>query len=375
MEPNRAILLVGLGGAGCSIVARLAPSLPDEVKVVLIDTDAAALAQANGRETLQLGRAQTRGMGTGGEVSVGTASAESEEPQLRRLFTGYALVVLVTGLGGGTGSGAAAFLATVATDAGATVLAYATIPFSHEGERRKRQASEALDKLGAKAHGLVAVQNDLLLLQVSKEAPLSESFAAADEWVGGALRALAGTFVPGALVPTDPAAVRSILATPGSPTLFTYGYGEGAGAALAAARAANECPLAHAPGATTKAASLFVAVTGGPTLSATEAFEAVAAVRMRFGGETSTLLCARVIPDFGDRVEVAVLGASTPAPKPVKKGKGAKPEEEHQQIFGFATEDSLRRGLFGGTPLTFIDGQDVDVPTYIRRAVRLPAGP
>ena len=255
------------------------------------------------------------------------------------------------------------------------MLAYATIPFSHEGERRKRQASEALDKLGAKAHGLVTVQNDLLLLQVSKEAPLSESFAAADEWVGGALRALAGTFVPGALVPADPAAVRSILATPGSPTLFTYGRGEGPGAALAAARAANECPLAHAPGATTKAASLFVAVTGGPTLSATEAFEAVAAVRMRFGGETTTLLCARVVADFGDRVEVAVLGASTPVLKPLKKGKGTKPGEENQQIFGFATEDSMRRGLFGGTPLTFIDGQDVDVPTYIRRAVRLPVGP
>jgi cell division protein FtsZ len=222
---------------------------------------------------------------------------------------------------------------------------------------------------------LVTVQNDLLLLQVSKEAPLSESFAAADEWVGGALRALAGTFVPGALVPADPAAVRSILATPGSPTLFTYGRGEGPGAALAAARAANECPLAHAPGATTKAASLFVAVTGGPTLSATEAFEAVAAVRMRFGGETTTLLCARVVADFGDRVEVAVLGASTPALKPLKKGKGTKPGEENQQIFGFATEDSMRRGLFGGTPLTFIDGQDVDVPTYIRRAVRLPVGP
>ena len=136
--------------------------------------------------------------------------------------------------------------------------------------------------------------------------------------------------MPGALVPADPAAVRSILATPGSPTLFTYGRGEGPGAALAAARAANECPLAHAPGATTKAASLFVAVTGGPTLSATEAFEAVAAVRMRFGGETTTLLCARVVADFGDRVEVAVLGASTPVLKPLKKGKGTKPGEENQ---------------------------------------------
>jgi len=375
MEPNRAILLVGLGGAGCSIVGRLAAGLPPQVAVALIDTDAAALAQTQGRETLQIGRAQTRGMGTGGEVALGAAAAEAEEPQLRRLFTGYALVVLVTGLGGGTGSGAAPFVASVAADAGATVLAYATIPFSHEGERRKRQASEALDKLGVKAHGLVAVQNDLLLLQVSKEAPLSESFAAADEWVGGALRALAGMFAPGALVQADPAAVRSILATPGSPTLFTYGSGSGAGAAMAAAKAANECPLAHAPGAITKVASLFVAVTGGPTLSATEAFEAVAAVRLRFGGETSTLLCARVVPDFGERVEVAVLGASAPAPKPTKKGKPAKPGEENQQVFGFATEDSMRRGLFGGTPLTFIDGQDVDVPTYIRRSVRLPAGP
>ena len=375
METNRAILLVGLGGAGCSIVGRLAPSLPPQVSVALLETDATALAPGAGRDTLQLGRAQTRGMGTGGEVVLGAAAAEAEEPALRRLFTGYALVVLVTGLGGGTGSGAAPFVAGVAADAGATVLAYATIPFSHEGERRKRQASEALDKLGAKAHGLVTVQNDLLLLQVSKDAPLSESFAAADGWVGGALRALAGTFVPGALVSVDPAAVRSVLATPGSPTLFTYGNAEGPGAAMAAARAANECPLAHAPGATTKVATLFVAVTGGPALSATEAFEAVAAVRLRFGGETSTLLCARVVPDFGGRVEVAVLGASAPAPKPAKKGKAAKPGEEHQQIFGFATEDSMRRGLFGGTPLTFIDGQDVDVPTYIRRSVRLPAAP
>lgn len=375
METQRSILLVGLGGAGCSMVSRLAPTLPAEVQVALLDTDASALVHATGCHRIQLGRAQTRGMGSGGEVALGATSAESEEPALRRLFTGYTLVVLVTGLGGGTGSGAAPFVATVATDAGATVLAYATIPFSHEGERRKRQASEALEKLAAKAHGLVTVQNDLLLLQVSKEAPLSESFAAADEWVAGALRALAGTFVPGALVPADPAAVRAILATPGSPTLFTYGRGEGAGAAMAAARSANECPLAHAPGATTKVASLFVAVTGGPTLSASDAFEAVAAVRMRFGGETSTLLCARVVPDFGERVEVAVLGASLPAPKPVKKGKGAKPGEENQRIFGFATDESLRRGLFGGTPLTFIDGQDVDVPTYIRRAVRLAAGP
>lgn len=376
MPAPASILLVGLGGAGCSMVTRLAPQLPPEVTAALLDTDARSLPAAGERATLQLGRAQTRGMGTGGEAALGLASAESEEPALRRLFAGVPVVVLVTGLGGGTGSGAAATVAALAAEAGATVLAFATMPFSHEGERRMRQANEAAAKLGQKCHGLVVVHNDLLLQQVAPDAPLSESFAAADGWVGGALRGLAGAFAPGALVAVDPAALRSLLSTPGSPTLFAFGVGQGDGAAMKAARAAVDCPLAHAPGAVAKVASLFVHVAGGPAMTSTEAFEAVGAVRARFGGETSTILCARVEAGLGDRIEVSVLGASLPAPKaPARPKKGAKADDPTQPIFEFATEESMRRGLFGGTPMTFIDGQDVDVPSYIRKAVRLPPAP
>ena len=376
MPAPASILLVGLGGAGCSMVTRLAPQLPPEVTAALLDTDARSLPAAGERAALQLGRAQTRGMGTGGEAALGLASAESEEPALRRLFAGVPVVVLVTGLGGGTGSGAAATVAALAAEAGATVLAFATMPFSHEGERRMRQANEAAAKLGQKCHGLVVVHNDLLLQQVAPDAPLSESFAAADGWVGGALRGLAGAFAPGALVAVDPAALRSPLSTPGSPTLFAFGVGQGEGAAMKAARAAVDCPLAHAPGAVAKVASLFVHVAGGPAMTSTEAFEAVGAVRARFGGETSTILCARVEAGLGDRIEVSVLGASLPAPKaPARPKKGAKADDPTQPIFEFATEESMRRGLFGGTPMTFIDGQDVDVPSYIRKAVRLPPAP
>jgi cell division protein FtsZ len=375
MERAPAILLVGLGGAGCAMVARLAPGLPADVQVLRVDTDARLVADGAPGAVLQVGRAQTRGMGTGGEPALGAVAAEAEEAALRRAFTGLPLVVLVTGLGGGTGSGAAPVVARLAAEAGATVLAFATMPFSHEGERRMRQANEGAVALGQKAHGLVFVHNDLLLQQVSTEAPLSESFAAADAWVGGALRALAAAFEPGALVPVDPAALRGILASPGSPTLFAYGVGAGPGAALQAARAAGSCPLAHAPGAVTKVAALFVAVAGGPALTSADAFEAVGAVRLRFGGETTTLLCARIDPALGDRVEVSVLGASLPVPKPAPKPKkGAKAVDAGQPLFGFATEETLRRGQFGGTPMTFIEGQDVDVPTYIRKAMRLPAG-
>lgn len=376
MAAPASILLVGLGGAGCAMVTRLAAAPLPEVAVALLDTDARSLPAGGAGVTLQLGRAQTRGMGTGGESALGVASAEAEEAALRRLFTGVPVVVLVTGLGGGTGSGAAAVVAGLAADAGATVLAFATMPFSHEGERRMRQANDAAVKLGQKCHGLVMVHNDLLLQQVAPDAPLSESFAAADNWVGGALRGLASAFAPGALVAVDPSALRSILATPGSPTLFAFGAGAGEGAALKAARAAAECPLTHAPGAVAKVASLFVHVAGGPAMSSTEAFEAVAAVRTRFGGETSTILCARTDPALGDRIEVSVLGASLPPPKaPAKPKKGGKAEDPAQPIFEFATEESMRRGLFGGTPMTFIDGQDVDVPAYIRKAVRLPPSP
>jgi cell division protein FtsZ len=375
MSAPASILLAGLGGAGCSMVTRLASQLPAEVGLALLDTDARSLPAGSG-VTLQLGRAQTRGMGTGGEATLGQTSAESEEAALRRLFTGVPLVVLVTGLGGGTGSGAAAVVAGLAADTGATVLSFATMPFSHEGERRMRQANDATVKLAQKCHGLVVVHNDLLLQQVSPDAPLSESFAAADNWVGGALRGLAGAFAPGALIAIDPAALRSILSTPGSPTLFAFGVGQGEGAAMKAARAACDCPLAHAPGAVAKVASLFVYVAGGSAMTTTEAFEAVGAVRTRFGGETSTILCARIEPSLGDRIEVSVLGASLPAPKAAAKPKkGAKAVDPSQPIFEFATEESMRRGLFGGTPMTFIEGQDVDVPAYIRKAVRLPASP
>jgi len=376
MSAVPSILLIGLGGAGCSMVTRLAAQLPPEIGVALLDTDARALQSVGAAQCLQLGRAQTRGMGTGGEAALGQASAESEEAALRRLFTGVPVVVLVTGLGGGTGSGAASVVAGLAAEVGATVLAFATMPFSHEGERRMRQANDATVTLAQKCHGLVVVHNDLLLQQVASDAPLSESFAAADAWVGGALRGIASPFAPGALIATDPSALRSLLSTPGSPTLFAYGAGQGEGAAMKAARAACDCPLAHGPGAVTKVASLFVYVAGGPALSSTEAFEAVAAVRTRFGGETSTVLCARVDAALGDRIEVSVLGASLPAPKaPAKVKKGVKSADPSQPIFEFATEEAMRRGLFGGTPMTFIDGQDVDVPAYIRKAVRLPASP
>ncbi|MFM9001831.1 MAG: hypothetical protein ACKORB_09480 [Opitutia bacterium] len=376
MERTPSILLLGLGGAGCSMVTRLSAGLPSEVGVMFVDTDERSLVP--GAQTLQLGRQQTRGMGTGGEVSSGLAAAESEEAALRRAIAGVHILVIVTGLGGGTGSGAAPFVASCGVDAGATVLCFATMPFTHEGERRQREADQAATLLASRCHGFVAVHNDLLLQQVPADSPLPATFAAADAWVGGAIRGIASAFAPNALVPTDPSAIRSILSTQGSPTLCAFGAGEGEGAAMKAARAAADCPLAHGPGAVTRVASLFVHVSGGPELTSTDAFQAVNAVRSKFGGETTTVLCARTITGMAGRAEVSVLGASLPAPRaPAKSRKGAKAGkgDEAQTIFPFATDDAMRRGFFGGAPLTIVDGQDVDVPTYIRKAVRLPAGP
>lgn len=376
MDRPPSILLLGLGGAGCSMVARLSSALPSEVGVLFVDTDERSLPA--GVASIQLGRQQTRGMGTGGESGSGLAAAESEDAALRRALAGTHVVVLVTGLGGGTGSGAAPFIAGCAVDAGATVLCFATMPFTHEGERRQREADRAATALASRCHGFVAVHNDLLLQQVPAEAPLPDTFAAADAWVGGAIRGIAAAFAPGALVPADPSALRSLLSTQGSPTLCAFGSGAGQGAAMKAARAATDCPLAHGPGAVTKVASLFVHVSGGPELTSTDAFEAVAAVRAKFGGDTATLLCARTDPSMAGRAEVSVLGASLPPPRaPAKGRKGSKSgkDDEAQAVFAFATEDAVRRGFFGGAPLTIVDGQDIDVPTYIRRAVRLPAGP
>lgn len=375
MAADSPILLVGVGGAGCALVGQLASALPPAIRVLAVDADAAALAASGVADQVQVGRAVLRGLGAGGDTRLGASAAEAELAELRRWLAGPPVVVIVTSLGGGVGGGAAAVCAGLAAESGALVLGLATLPFSHEGEQRQVAAREALVALNLKAHGVVVLRNDDLLQLVPAEAPVSEMFARTRQWMGTALESLAGCFAPGALMPLDPGALRALFPSAGCLALFATGEGAGTGAVEAAARAALASPLLpHGPEAQ-RVDHLLVQVVGGPALTTGDCQSAVGVLRGELGGDRVTLLGARIDSALEGRARVTVLGASPPAPaapaRPAKGRRGAKPADAAQQVFGFALEQNLRRGLFGSTEPTLFNGEDVDVPTYLRKGVRI----
>jgi len=376
------ILLVGVGGAGSSLVARLEGSLPAGVRCLAVDSDAAALAACGLADQVQLGRSSLRGLGAGGEPRLGADAAEAETAELRRHLAGAPVVVLVAGLGGGVGGGGAPVLAALAAETGATVLALATLPFSHEGERRLASAREALVALHRAAHGTVVLRNDALLQLAPASAPVSELFAETGRWISAAIGSLAGFFAEGAFLPLDPGALRSLLPTPGSRAAFSTGSASGEGAVLAAARAALGSPLLpHGPEAG-RHDHLLVQVVGGPGLTTGDCQAAVAVLRSELGGDRVTLLGARIDAANPAAARVSFLAATpapaapaavSPPPAPPRGRKGGRPAEPSpQQVFGFAQEENLRRGLFGTSAPNLFNGEDVDVPTYLRKGIRLP---
>lgn len=378
MSTESPILLVGVGGAGCALVGQLAPSLPSTIRVLAVDADASSLAACGVADQVQVGRAVLRGLGAGGEAKLGAAAAESELAELRRWLAGPPVVVIVTSLGGGIGGGAAPVCAGLAAEAGAMVLGLATLPFSHEGEQRQVAARDALIALNLKSHGVVVLRNDDLLQLVPANAAVTEMFAETRRWMGAALESLAGFFAPGALMPLDPGALRALFPATGCLALFATGEAAGVDAVTAAARAALASPLLpHGPEAQ-RADHLLVQVMGGPSLTTGECQAAVTLLRGDLGGDRVTLLGARMDPALEGRARVTVLGASPPATpgvtKPAKGRKSAKAADTSQQVFGFALEQNLRRGLFGTTEPTLFNGEDVDVPTYLRKGIRIQPG-
>lgn len=381
MSAYTPILLVGVGGAGVALVARMSLQLPTGVKVLLVDSDATALEPFAHLPQVQLGRTSLRGLGASGELVLGADAAEAEASELLRQLSTSSVVVLVSGLGGGIGGGAAPVVARLAADAGATVLAFATLPFSHEGERRLASAREAAVALHRRAHGTVMLRNDALLQVAPADAPVAELFNETSQWMAAALSALAGCFAAEALLPLDPGALRALLPTPGGRATFATGSARGTGAVLAAARAALASPLLpHGPEAE-RHEHLLVQVSGGPQLAIQDCKAAVDLLRAELGGDRITLLGARSDAADTELVRVSFLAASPPLaagaePRPTgkaRKGAKVKADDAAQPLFSFAEEANLRRGLFGTSAPNLFNGEDVDVPTYLRKGVRIPS--
>ena len=189
-EDDLAIKIIGVGGAGANALDRIVLDGMEHAEMIAVNTDVQSLASSVATHKVQIGREVTRGLGAGGDPELGYNAAKESADELREAMQGARMVFVCAGLGGGTGSGAAPWVAQMAHEGGALVVAFATLPFAFEGKRRTAQAMEALQELQRVSDAVVCFENDRMGDIVLPKAGIHQAFAVADTTISQSVRAI-----------------------------------------------------------------------------------------------------------------------------------------------------------------------------------------
>src|SRR3954465_6928875 len=307
-DRNVAIKLVGVGGAGSNAVDRLKMENLERLQLAVINTDYQALASSPVQDKVLVGMGVTRGLGAGGDPELGREAAEADREKIAAVVKDCDLVFLVTGMGGGTGSGASPVVAEIAAETGALVIAFVTMPFSFEGGRRLKQAEEGLRALRQVCDAVIPLPNDVLLQEAADNETVLDSFSRADEWIGRGVKSIWSMLFKTGLINLDFATLRQAFQHRGGKTLFGLGEGKGENAVADALASLKLCPLLHTPEFSRKADRLLVNIIGGADLTLPKVNELMGAITEQFGRESHIIMGAVIDEGMQNRGEVCVLG-------------------------------------------------------------------
>jgi cell division protein FtsZ len=413
------IKVCGVGGAGCNAAGFIAQDKLDQVEFLLVNTDAQALAKSPLPDKLVLGQKRARGLGTGGDPEMGRAAAEDDAARLRAFTEGADIIFILTGLGGGTGTGAAPVLARIARESGALVLALATLPFDFEGGRRQRQALVGLQHLKAAADAVICLPNQKLFKLLDENTSVLETFKISNGLMAEGLRGIWRLLTQTGLINIDFADLCSV--TRGRHVASSFATAEARGEKRG--EQVIEKLLSHAlldgGQVLNESDAVLVSLVGGPDLTMSEVNKVMqplqrhcenahlifgAAIDEAFTGQLSVTLIASRQSAVSSALPVSApagpllepiqpvdLQLLDPAasPRPNSRFVAPAPEmsnEKKEQIYSRQTGNSRRRnarmqkelalevvfkGRFDKSEPTLRDGEDLDLPTYVRRGVPL----
>ena len=403
--------VIGVGGAGISLVDGLRFDNFDFVDNLIIDVDMKAVADSLASHKLTFGRRHTRGMGTGGDVNLGKRLAEEEKDKIRKELEGVDLIFLLAGLGGGVGGGAAPVVARLAREHGALVFAFTPLPFSWE-KARHAQAEECLSELRKHANAVIPLPNDSLLQMGGEDSTALECFAEAGRNVSRGIAAICNIVFKKGMIDVDFSYLRKVFSGRGGRTLFGYGKGSGPEGLREALRDLLVCPMLHMPDVSKAADVLLIFVQGGTSLSMSGLQAVSKEIRDSFKAGEDVVFGAHVDENLGEEVKITILGVTSLDPlvptadvAPVaqqvlelgknpkqshrskleitntspektssmatRKKRGRKSDNKEQNTF-FFMEAENQRGIFDDLPSrNMYEGEDLDVPSYLRRGVKI----
>ncbi|MBN2301637.1 MAG: cell division FtsZ family protein [Lentisphaerae bacterium] len=381
---NERICIVGLGGGGGKIIDSVVSSAHGGLGTVAINTDAAALADSTAGTKLQIGSDLTDGFGAGGDMTIGKQAAEGDLEILRTLFDDVKLVFLVAGLGGGTGTGAAPVVLKAAHEAGAMTICFATLPFKFEGERRKELAEKAVTDLRGTTDALVLIPNDRLFEFVG-DMSMAETFDRAGQILGDGICAIWKLIRQPGFINLDFADLRKAIQHGGGRCGFGYGSSSGDGKARKAVKILLESPLLAQGEDLARSRAVIVSIVGGPDLALKEISDIMEAITGKVKHDCHISMGTVLDDNWNGRITVVAIASEQWTILPDDDQKSSLSKQGSATNRGFRgsvagktvqqpmqTKLSLEtagRGRFKNVEPTILDGEDLDVPTFIRQGI------
>ena len=305
------IKIVSVGGAGLNALDRIVLDGLEGAEVLAVNTDVQSLASSVVAHKVQLGRTVTRGLGAGGDPEVGYQAAFESTEEIGEALTGARMIFICTGLGGGTGSGAAPYIAHLAREAGALVLAFATLPFAFEGRRRNAQAREALARLNEIANAVVCFENDQMGDMVAPHAGIHQAFSKADTTISQSIRSIVNLVQRPGLIRIGFDDLVAALRSRNGRCLFGFGESDSDNRAHDALAQALKSPLMDRGRTLADAARVLVQVAGGPSMTLSEVEIVMKELDRHVSDETQILFGTAVDGRFGDRLSVTIISSFT----------------------------------------------------------------
>src|SRR5499427_2709036 len=299
------IKVIGVGGGGGNAVNRMVRTGLDGVEFIVANTDLQALKTNAASVKLQIGAKLTKGLGAGADPNVGRAAALEDTEKIIQAVDGADMIFVTTGLGGGTGTGAAPVIASLASELGALTVAVVTKPFKFEGKKRLLQAERGLEALRECVDTIITIPNERLLTIIDRTTTLTDSFVTADDVLRQAIQGISDLILVPGLINLDFADVKTIMHGMGLAMMGT-GVADGNDRAIDAARKAISSPLLE--GASVNGArGVIINITGGPDLSLVEVSEASSIVQEAADEDANIIFGAVVDPKLKGKVKITVI--------------------------------------------------------------------
>lgn len=370
------IKVVGVGGSGGSAVTRMINSKLRGIEFIAINTDSQALAFNEAPIKIQIGKETTRGLGAGADPEVGRKSIEENKEEVYEALKGADMVFVTCGMGGGTGTGAAPFVADIAKELGALTVGVVTKPFTFEGMRRKKIAELGIAEMKEKVDTLITIPNDRLLQVIDKKTSLFDAFGIVDDVLRQGVQGIADLIIYHGLINVDFADVKAIMSDAGS-ALMGIGHGSGDNRAIEAARAAIDSPLLEL--SIDGAKGILFNITGGPDLGMYEIDEAAKAITEAADPDANIIFGAIIDEAMQGEVKITVIATGFESESNRTQKKIFQPSE--RRISDIPTSQILRRDeqryssyVEPEPPKAEVkdseDEDELEVPAFIRRKLK-----